>query len=83
MKEGIKLNKLELSIECNYDIIFKYNCKTYNILFSNETISLYVEPGNLIEELPISDKDKVGILKVDSKEISSIINEIELIDYLA
>lgn len=82
MKEGIKLNKLELSIECNYDIIFKYKEKTYNILFSDETINLYVEPGNLIEELPISDKKKISSMRIDGKEISSIINEIELIDYL-
>lgn len=77
------MNKLELSIECNYDIVFKHKNKTYNILFSDETINMYVEPGNLIEELPISDKAKIGTLNVDGKEISSIMNEIELIDYLA
>lgn len=88
LNHKINIYELEKLLELNYEMVFEYNGKTYEIVQNSNYIELYNDcfyEDSIIKSLSYSrfttPKDFIDNAKIDDKNITQIIKDIKIVSF--
>lgn len=88
LNHKINIYELEKLLELNYEMVFEYNGKTYEIVQNSNYIELYNDcfyEDSIIKSLSYSrfttPKDFIDNAKIDDKNIAQIIKDIKIVSF--